>query len=174
MRDILTGNIIALDLASNTGWATNPPNEEPQFGTEVLPKTGKEVGPFVEAFHKFLVQKIEIEKPVLIIYEQPSIFAKTTPDAVIKLNGLATHCEWVAHRKGIVVRAANPSRLKKFATGDGRAKKDDMIAAARRYGWRVGDDNQADACFVRAWAIFCYAAPEHRARFEVGPLGASS
>lgn len=174
MRDLLTGNILALDLATKCGWAVNPPHEAPDFGTEVLPSTGKAVGPFIAAYDVWLRDMIDLQKPALVIYEQPSLFAKSTPDTVIKLNGLATHTEWVCHRKGIAVRAANPSQLKKFFTGNGRATKDDMQAAARRRGWKVRDDNQADACAVRAWAIYCYAAPEHRAQFALGPLGTAA
>ena len=169
---VLTGNILALDLATHCGWAVNPPHEEPDFGTEVLPSTGDAVGPFIAAFDAWLKRTIEDQKPALIIYEQPSIFAKTTPQTVIKLNGLATHTEFVCHQRSITVRSANPSQLKKFATGNGRADKPMMVAAARRRGWKVTDDNQADAAWVRAWAIFCFAAPEYRRQFDLGPLGA--
>lgn len=172
MPQILSGNILALDLATHVGYATSPPHDEPCFGTEVLPSTGKDVGPFIAAYDVWLRRMLLEQKPALVIYEQPSIFAKTTPDTVIKLNGLATHTEWLCFRSGVVVRSANPSQLKKFFTGNGKAKKPDMVAAARRRGWKVTDDNQADACAVRAWAIFCYAAPEHRAQFELGQLGA--
>jgi len=165
---------LALDLATALGWAVNPPHEEPDFGTEVLPSTGNAVGPFIAAYDAWLRRMIEEQKPAMIIYEQPSIFAKTTPITVIKLNGLATHTEFVCEKRSIAVRSANPSQLKKFATGNGRADKPMMIDAARRRGWKVRDDNAADACWVRAWAIFCYAAPEYRRQFELGPLGATS
>lgn len=170
----VTGNILALDLATHCGWAVNPPHEEPDFGTEVLPSTGAAVGPFIGAFDAWLRRMIEEQKPALIIYEQPSLFAKTTPQTVIKLNGLATHTEFLCDKRGIPVRSANPSKLKKFFTGNGKAQKDDMKEAARRRGWLVRDDNQADACAVRAWAIYCYAAPEYRQQFELGPLGAGA
>jgi|GEM_PF-5559580 len=43
----------------------------------------------------------------------------------------------------------NPTALKKFATGNGRAKKPQMIrAAATLLGVNTTDDNIADACFV--------------------------
>lgn len=167
---VVQGNILALDLATALGWAANPAAMEPRFGTYVLPKTGDEVGEFIAAYDDWLQDMLVDEAPGLVIYEAPSLFAKTTPATVIKLNGLATHTELVCFRRSVPCRKVNPSSLKKFFAGNGRAEKADMVAAARRYGWEVRDDNAADACAVRAWAIFCYGTPEQKARFAGGPL----
>ncbi len=43
----------------------------------------------------------------------------------------------------------NPSTLKKFATGDGRAAKEQMIRSCReKYRYEAVDDNAADACHL--------------------------
>lgn len=43
----------------------------------------------------------------------------------------------------------NPSTLKKFATGDGRATKEQMMRACReKYRYEPPDDNAADACHL--------------------------
>ena len=43
----------------------------------------------------------------------------------------------------------NPSTLKKFATGDGRATKEQMIRSCReKYRYEAVDDNAADACHL--------------------------
>lgn len=43
----------------------------------------------------------------------------------------------------------NPSTLKKFATGDGRANKEQMIRSCReKYRYEAEDDNAADACHL--------------------------
>lgn len=43
----------------------------------------------------------------------------------------------------------NPATLKKFATGDGRATKEQMIRACReKYRYEPPDDNAADACHL--------------------------
>jgi len=43
----------------------------------------------------------------------------------------------------------NVSELKKWATGNGRADKAEMMRACREnYGFEPGDDNEADACHL--------------------------
>jgi Holliday junction resolvasome RuvABC endonuclease subunit len=58
----------------------------------------------------------------------------------------------VAAELQVPVWWANPSEIKKFATGFGNAKKEDMITAAKRAGELIRDDNVADAYWVLKWA----------------------
>lgn len=170
---VVTGNILALDLATATGWCAGPPDAGvPLFGTHILPSTGDDIGAFGIAFEGWLAPTLRDVAPEVVAYEAPSLFAVTQPATVIKLNGLAYDTEKLCARAGIRCFQANPSRLKKFFAGNGRAKKPDMVAAARRYGWTVADDNQADACACWAWIVFCFGTPEQKARFAAGPLGA--
>ena len=171
---IVSGKIIGLDLATAAGFAIGEPGGEPRFGTHLLPSTGEDVGAFGVAFEDWLSPLIKAERPEVVLYEAPSMFAKSTPATVIKLNGLAYDAEKICKRLGVRCFKVNPSKLKKFFTGRGNAKKPDMVATAKRYGWRVLDDNAADACAVWAWGVFCFAAPEHRKRFELGPIGAEA
>jgi len=62
-----------------------------------------------------------------------------------------------------------PVSLKKFATGNASAEKEDMVEAAKRAGFVTSDDNQADAFFLSQIAR-CYhleLAPPNRAQLEV-------
>lgn len=161
----VAGPILALDLATATGWACAPPDKEPHFGTAELPKSGQDVGTFAVAFSEWLTAKLADETPQVVLYEQPSIFSKTTPATLIKLNGLAYDCERICTLHRVRCYMVNPSRLKKFFAGNGRAQKQDMIDVARREGWAVQDDNQADACAVWAWGVNCFA-PNHARRFR--------
>ncbi len=43
--------------------------------------------------------------------------------------------------------------LKKFATGNGRASKADMVTAARARGWSLVDHNEADAALLLEYAL---------------------
>lgn len=58
----------------------------------------------------------------------------------------------VCAEHGVPVLLAKPTELKKYATGKGNAKKEDMIRAAKMAGERVSDDNIADAYWVMRWA----------------------
>jgi Holliday junction resolvasome RuvABC endonuclease subunit len=61
---------------------------------------------------------------------------------------LTTHALW---RAGTPVAVAPPASVKKFATGSGNAKKDDvLLAAARRFDWFDGDNNAADSVWLAA------------------------
>jgi crossover junction endodeoxyribonuclease RuvC len=62
-----------------------------------------------------------------------------------------------------------PVSLKKFATGNVSAEKEDMVAAAKYAGFVTDDDNQADAFFL-AQIARCFhleLAPPNRAQLEV-------
>lgn len=52
---------------------------------------------------------------------------------------------------GIEVKVITPSSLKKYATGKGNASKDQvLLAAARRFEWFDGTNDQADALWLSA------------------------
>jgi Holliday junction resolvasome RuvABC endonuclease subunit len=69
------------------------------------------------------------------------------------------------YRRGIPVAEMHPSRLKKYATGRGDAKKDDMVKAAwadlyEKCGWPGPlDHNQADAAWLLAGALDNFGRP---------------
>lgn len=59
---------------------------------------------------------------------------------------------WAAER-GIPVELVKPAELKRFATGSGAAKKNQMVATAKAMlGIDCEDDNQADAAWLLAFA----------------------
>jgi len=95
------------------------------------------------------LQTLPWEKYDAVIYETP--FARGR-DATRSLWGIAGVIEAVAskHYKP-VVDAAVPT-IKKFATGHGKASKEEMIAAARKFGYRGENEHEADAV-----CLLCYA-----------------
>lgn len=86
-----------------------------------------------------------------VVYETP--FARGR-DATRCLWGIAGLIEAVATKVGLPVVDIQPSAIKKWVTGSGKASKEDMIAGAKKLGWPEcwGEPNehQADAyCLMR-------------------------
>jgi crossover junction endodeoxyribonuclease RuvC len=166
--------LLALDLSSHTGWACgDTATGEPEFGTFDLPKTGTDVGRFAQAFDAWLRTTLEIKQPHRVVFETPILPRLTQIATVRKLTGLAWHTEFVCRQIGVSCAEADIQSIKKFFTGNGRADKAAMIRAARRYGWRVSDDNQADACALWAYAVH-EIDPANSQRFKLGPIGAAA
>jgi crossover junction endodeoxyribonuclease RuvC len=144
--------ILALDLGTRTGWASGPVGGDPRYGAQTIGKPGEEVGRFAHLFDAFLSDLITDEHPYVIVFESPILPRVTRPETVRKLMGLAWHTELVAYRRDIECREANIQQVKKFFAGYARADKSAMIAAAQGRGWKVFDDNIADALGIWSFA----------------------
>ena len=70
--------ILALDLATKSGWACGSPDGEPRYGTKVLPSTGEDIGRFAAAYNEWLLDMITLESPALIVFEAPILAGQTT------------------------------------------------------------------------------------------------
>ena len=167
--------LLALDLSSHTGWAVGEHDAVPLFNTWHLAKTGEDVGRFIGDYDEQLNAAIDLERPDRLVFEAPLMLGGGTSTLATtrKLMGLASHTEFVCHRRGIVCREANVSTVKKFWTGSGRAKKPDMIAAAQRFGHAVRNDNEADALAVWSYQVHAIYA-DQRHRWAAGQLGAAA
>lgn len=162
--------ILTLDLATRTGWCCGSPDESPRYGTKVLPSTGEDIGRFAAAYNEWLLDMIALENPGLVVFEAPILAGKTNLTTARKLTGLAWHTEFVCNLRQIRCAEHHLQQVKKFFTGNGRADKDDMVAAARRLGFDPKDDNAADA--IGLWCCTVHErAPQHAARFKLGALG---
>ena len=169
----IDGNILMLDLAKKTGWAVGIPGERPRFGHFEHDSSGVDYAKHnirSEAATKELIDKFMV---VAVGYEQISLFGKTTPATVMQLCSHVIAAERAAKAAGVPIRCLNPSQLKKFFTGSGKAKKEDMKAFAWKYGFRVIVDDEADAIAGFFLIVDVYGTEEQRAvfqqmRFEVG------
>lgn len=68
---------------------------------------------------------------------------------VVRLGAVHGVARLVLARHGVPFVYIPVSTLKKYATGSGVAKKPDMVNACRDIGVKPGDDNQADAAWLR-------------------------
>lgn len=161
--------LLALDTSTYAGWALFPAGGAvPRCGTWRAPKSWapEDYGPRFKAFHDFLCDMITVHQPDVLAFESPvlprgSASMQTTEHTLRLLIGFAAIVELVATLRGLQCVEVNVATAKKALTGNGRAEKDDMVVAATRRGFPVGDHHQADACAV---ALVAYADLEQRAR----------
>jgi hypothetical protein len=154
--------ILALDLARLSGWAVGSPDGE-------LPKTDKwNLGEYGMAARVFCRRILAHTVPDWVVYEAPILrsgkiktrgngkqFVATvdTPEKLRKIYGLPWELEIECLRAGIPVREANIGSVRsaflmaKVPTNS-EACKTAVKVMARRRGWNVLDDNEADALAV--------------------------
>lgn len=156
--------ILALDLATVTGWAVgvasaapSPTALEAAAGT-VTPVTSGfisfrehsgEPGYLYRALEDWLHAMIDGHSPDIVVFEAP--LARNAHTARL-LFGMAAIAEMVAAQRGIECAEVHVSAIKKHATGHGMADKKMMIAAALQRGWKPREDNEADALWLWDYA----------------------
>ena len=139
--------IIAFDLGRNFAWAYNGKGlmtGSINFGE--VPRAHRQ-GLLIDYLKRLFIQiPAGVEA---VIYETP--FARGR-DATRSLWGIAGIIEGTATNAGLpVVDAAVPT-IKKFATGHGKACKEDMIAAAQKFGYKGDNEHEADAVCLLMYA----------------------
>lgn len=157
--------VLALDLATSTGWACGAPGRPISHGVIRMPKTGPDIGRFCNSFRAWLGAAIEDMAPGKIFYEMPILPAQTALMTVRKLNGLTAYAEGVALDYKVPIEEANLSDIRKHFVGVVRAPKeiapdrrrqwikDRVCTECRSRGFRVAGDDDADAIALLAFAL---------------------
>lgn len=146
--------ILALDLATESGWAFAGPGEVPVFGTWSLAKRHgmDSLGERFSLFTDLLSDRIADTLPNVIAYEAPipvrSTEVVTNFQTTRLLYGLIAIAEMLAVRFDCVKHECHVGRVKKHLAGHGFAQKIDMIRACQNRGWFVASDHEADALGV--------------------------
>ena len=167
------GGILALDLATVVGWAYCGPNFRPvtaleakaagrtydlggeiTSGSHLVAPPGVALGQFLDRFDLWLADMLIVNAPDYLVFEAPiHVAGSTSIETARRLMSMAGLTELIAHRREIpIVREVNVMSIKKHWTGNGRAKKPEMIEAARARGFTPRDDNEADALAVLDFA----------------------
>lgn len=108
------------------------------------------------------------DKPDVVVIEGYSPGGPGGPWTMIRLGELGGAIRVRLFEHDIPFVEVPPSSLKHFATGDGRAKKPEMVAAAQARGAEVANDNEADAWWLRMVALRRYGHPT-AAGFDLSP-----
>ena len=152
----MTKRILALDLATKTGWACDGPEGRPMSGVLRLPKSGGDAADGYEfgmaycRLEQFLIGRFRIDRPDIVAMEAPipGGHVKTTYVTMRLLYGLPAVTECVCTRWGIPIREIRVQAVKRHMTGNGRCDKQAVIKMCRLFGWDPEDDNAADALAV--------------------------
>jgi len=145
-------NILALDLATKTGWAFWHETSGHESGTVNFTPLKNDPGSRFTKFREWMEWVIwphpEADLPDVIYFEDVKFGRKGAE----VLGGLIGHMRQIASVHGIPCVGVNAKTLKVFATGNGNASKKDMEHAAQRKGYFPKDDNEADALMLMEYA----------------------
>ena len=140
------GGILALDLGTKTGWANDNGSGVWKFQKLKNTHPGDRFMLFEATLSEY------VERCDSVVYEKVMGHGKGGSAAAhlygafegLLMKVCATHHKPIDH--------VHVSTLKKYATGNGRANKEQMIAAAQVRGWEPVDDNHADALWLLQYA----------------------
>ena len=141
-------NILALDLATKTGWA----HSDGTSGVKCYDWAGV---PNDQRWHQhfdWLSEVLADKEADAIVYEQ----AHHRGGAATRIAvGLVTVTELFANCLRLQVKPYHTATIKKHATGKGNAKKHEMYAAAKQRNpdREFIDDNEIDALFLLDLAL---------------------
>lgn len=142
-------NILALDVATETGWAILEEGRKLSGVQKFQLNRGESPGMRLLRFRGWL-KNFPCLIPHVIVYEQAH---HRGGHATALINKMIGEVEAFAAEVEAEVLPVHSGTLKKFATGKGNAKKPEMIEAARERGWNPEDDNEADAALLLEYAI---------------------
>jgi Holliday junction resolvasome RuvABC endonuclease subunit len=151
--------VLALDLATSTGWALRERNGVVTSGVQRF-ELGRGESPGMRwlRFRRWVREVIvlgRLSPGGLIACERP-LAGRRGFTAGIAIE-LRTILQEEAAAQQLEVTDVAPATLKKHATGRGNAKKPDMqAAAAKRWGTNAAgelQEDQADALCVLGWAL---------------------
>lgn len=142
-------NILALDIATKTGWAQME-NNAITSGVYEVPFIREDLGRAGTQFSLWLFDRLNLRLCDMLVIEKP--FKGPNADTTYRLFGLAFTAHTIANEAGKRRHEVSPKTLKKFTTDNGNASKKDMIAAVREWGFDPQDDNEADALALLTYA----------------------
>lgn len=167
--------ILALDLATTTGWALGEDHLAPAHGRFSLPSCGENYGVFAAEFWRWLAGRLVRHEPRLVAYEKPIHLPTDKLHTVRRLYSLATVTEMVCVAKGVQVVSygldeirtnfVGPLHRKRFPGRDNIKRA--VIAECRARGWNPNGDDDADALALLDLARVKHV-PGFRSRTHLG------
>lgn len=135
--------ILALDLGTKTGWCAGADRPEANGVWDLKPGRFSSAGMRFVRFRSELESILRTMQPTIIVYEEVRRHAGT--DAAHVYGGLMASLQVIGEDYCIPYEAVPVGTIKRSWTGKGNADKVAMMAEAVRRGFKVKDDNEADA-----------------------------
>jgi hypothetical protein len=153
--------VLALDLASVTGWACGEPGGTPAHGSIRFASTGASHEAIFASALKWMSDKVTFYAPAMVVWEapMPTSFSRgnSNVNTTTLLYGLPAVIGAVAYLRGIYdIRKADTKDVRNHFIGSNpkRAKAKPMVVRqCQAQGWQVSDDNEADA--LATWHYMC-------------------
>jgi len=143
-------NILALDMATSTGWACWADGEVFYGTLDLSLKRGESAGMRFLRFGAWLRETKHLMDSVgIIVYEQAH--HRGGPATQIAVGLQAKVLEYAA-KIGAETMPVHAARLKKWATGTGNASKKKMLERAVQLGYEPKNDDEADALLLLSYA----------------------
>lgn len=137
--------ILAIDPATKCGWA----HSCGVSGTwDLSTRTDESKGMKLIRLNGKLKDVLSSTGINLVVFEAARHAAPGMQRALVVQAELQGVIKLFCEHNRIEYQGISPSEIKKFATGKGNANKAAMIKSAYARGWKVADDNEADARFL--------------------------
>lgn len=171
----MTTRVLALDLATVTGWALHEPGmERPYFGAIKLPGKPGDVGMRADALERWLRHQYQLRRFTHIVFEAQHVAHMMDINTVymlIALGGVVekfafqvnARCykimiqEWRKHFIGRGAGFKRDPRTKKYLPG--QDPKELAIRQCARYDWHTDVADAAEACGILDY--FLTMVPDH-------------
>jgi Holliday junction resolvasome RuvABC endonuclease subunit len=135
-------NILALDVATKTGWRNNLAGGTWDFSI----KRDESGGLRLMRFKSKVKEIIALDRPDVVVFERTAGHHKAALIVQAELHGVLKS---LLDDENIEYKAYSASEIKKHATGKGNSNKDAMISSCiEKLNIQPVDDNHADACWI--------------------------
>jgi Holliday junction resolvasome RuvABC endonuclease subunit len=145
-------NILALDLGTSTGWAVIGRDGKLHGSTATFHPTGAHGAQRWLRFRQFLTDTRNTFGSIEVCYYEKVMNHNGVAAAHI-YGAFEALLEIWAEVNNVRLVGVGVGTIKKHWTGKGNAKKEDMIAEAKRRGLEPVDDNHADAMAILIFAM---------------------
>mgnify|MGYP003339329769 CR=1 FL=1 len=146
-------SILALDLATTTGWALRTADGQILSATVSFKPSRYDGGGIRYLRFRAWLDSMAKDAAGIGVVHYEEIRRHLSTDAAHVHGGLLAILTSWCEQHSIAYQGVPVGTIKRFIAGKGNADKQAVIAAVRDRGFKPTDDNEADAIAILLWAI---------------------